>query len=150
MQWFPKSQGKVSSVILVGIGVGSLVFPEFATYYINPNNLSPNIPYSDQFLDEKYFEDQDLLDRVPFAFCVMGFMCLSLNLVGLLMMSDRADTELLTNPDNYESIELIKDTSKPVMKIKNFLALKEFYLLVIINSFNMVPSTIFTLNYKVS
>ncbi len=137
-------------MILVGIGIGSLLYPEFATYYINPDNLSPNIPFSNQFPDEKYFEDKDLLDRVPDAFFIMGLICLSLNLTGLLMMFDRTDTDVSFDSENNESLELIKDDSKPVMTVKNFLKLKEFYLLVIINSFNMVPSTIFSLNYKVS
>jgi hypothetical protein len=65
-------------------------------------------------------------------------------------MFDRTDTDVSFDSENNESLELIKDDSKPVMTVINFLKLKEFYLLVIINSFNMVPSTIFSLNYKVS
>ena len=60
----PQSQGKISSIILVGIGIGSLIFPEFATYFVNPDNLSPNMPYSDQFPDEKFAKLLELLHAV--------------------------------------------------------------------------------------
>ena len=84
----------------------------------------------------------------------MGLMCLALNLLGLLMMSERKEEKDRSSSINSEMSEslLLKEgvSQTSLMTVKDFLKLKEFYLLVIINSFNFVPSTIFSLNYKVS
>ncbi len=52
-KWFPDAKGKVSAFIFVGMGISSVIFPELATYYINPSNLSPDRSYSEKFQDEK-------------------------------------------------------------------------------------------------
>ena len=40
--------------MFVGMGIGSIIWPEFATYYINPLNLKPDYQLSPDFPDEKY------------------------------------------------------------------------------------------------
>ena len=57
-KWFPESKGKVSAFVFLGMGISSVIFPELATYYINPENLSPDKPYSDDFLEEKYLKNK--------------------------------------------------------------------------------------------
>lgn len=52
-KWFPESKGSASAFLFLGFGISSVFFPEFATYYINPKNLSPDRPYSSEFPDEK-------------------------------------------------------------------------------------------------
>ena len=53
MKWFPHSKGFASSCILFGYGVSALVFDQIQTLYINPDNYSPDKPYSPEYPDEK-------------------------------------------------------------------------------------------------
>ncbi len=53
VKWFVESRGKASSFILFGLGSGSIVFNQIETLYINPNNYSPDKPFSDKYPDEK-------------------------------------------------------------------------------------------------
>jgi len=52
-KWFPESKGKVTAFIFIGQGIGGVIFPAFSTYYVNPNNLAPDRPYSKDFPHEK-------------------------------------------------------------------------------------------------
>ena len=53
MKWFPQKKGLANSIILFGYGASAIVFSELQTQYINPNNYSPDKPYSDQYPNEK-------------------------------------------------------------------------------------------------
>ena len=53
-KWFPYSKAFANSVLLIGLGLGTVVFEQVQTLYINPENISPDKPYSDEFPDEKY------------------------------------------------------------------------------------------------
>ena len=52
-KWFPESKGQASSAILFGYGGSAVMFNQIQTLYINPNNYSPDKPYSPEFPDEK-------------------------------------------------------------------------------------------------
>lgn len=52
-KWFPKSQGLANSAILSANGFSILIFNQVQTFYINPQNLPPDKPYSPEFKDEK-------------------------------------------------------------------------------------------------
>ena len=43
-----------NSVVLFGIGCGGIALDQIQTFYINPNNYSPDQPFSDKYPDEKY------------------------------------------------------------------------------------------------
>ncbi len=53
LKWFGKSRGKSSAVILFGLGSGSILFNQLETLYINPENYSPDKPFSEKYPDEK-------------------------------------------------------------------------------------------------
>ena len=54
IKWFPNSKGTANSAILFGYGAGGIIFNQVQTNFINPNNYSPDKPYSNEFPDEKY------------------------------------------------------------------------------------------------
>jgi len=53
MKWWGKAKGKSTAIMVIGFSIGGFVFPEFVTNYINPDNLSPDKPYSDDHPNEK-------------------------------------------------------------------------------------------------
>ncbi len=58
------------------------------TRYINPDNYSPDLPYDQTHPKEKYFSKRysDLLERVPSIFLILGFTCLSLQIIACLLI----------------------------------------------------------------
>ena len=63
MRWMPRWKGVAGGVIVSGYGLGALIFDQVQSQYINPHNLKPT---------DGYFTDDDLLDRVPFVFLILG------------------------------------------------------------------------------
>jgi MFS transporter, OFA family, oxalate/formate antiporter len=53
MKWFPNNRGLATSIIMLGSGASGIIFNQVQTQYINPNNIPPDKPYSEQFPDEK-------------------------------------------------------------------------------------------------
>ena len=53
IKWFAESKGKASAIVLLGFGVGNIVYPEFATFFINGKNISPDEPFSIENPNEK-------------------------------------------------------------------------------------------------
>ena len=46
-QWIPEHKGRVTGIVMIGFGGGSLIFDQIQTAYINPANLSPNVSVSE-------------------------------------------------------------------------------------------------------
>lgn len=66
MAWFPENKGFANSAILFGYGASAIIFSEVQTQYINPNNYSPDKPYSNEFQDERYIIIYYLLVSLQF------------------------------------------------------------------------------------
>ena len=59
-KWWVKSKGKSTALVVTGFSVGGFIFAEFVTNFINPDNVSPDKPYSvdepDEKLDSLFFQ----------------------------------------------------------------------------------------------
>ena len=66
MRWFPKSKGLVNGIIVGGFGLGAFIFNQIQTAYLNPNNKELD--------DGKFFTDDQILNRVPSVFLMLGAM----------------------------------------------------------------------------
>ena len=66
MRWFPKSNGLVNGIIVGGFGLGAFIFNQIQTAYLNPNNKELD--------DGKFFTDDQILNRVPSVFLMLGAM----------------------------------------------------------------------------
>jgi hypothetical protein len=105
------------SAVLLGYGSGAILFDIIQTLYINPENHSPDKPYSPLFPEEKYYSranNLDMLERVPNAFLYLAIICFIIQLVGYALMFDYSSnvslppdetTSLLHNPDNDRDSE---------------------------------------------
>ena len=80
VRWMPRWKGVAAGLVLAGFGLGALIFDPIQTVFINPDNLSSD--------GNGYFLDDDLLDRVPEIFLILGGIYAVLQIVGSLMIVD--------------------------------------------------------------
>ena len=114
MKWFPHSKGFANSCILFGFGASAFIFDQVQTLYINPDNYSPDKPYSPEFPDEKYFSKlhADLLERVPKC-CLIMFACfVSLQIVGLSLMSEYEPEDQSGEPNEKTNLVVNEDVDE--------------------------------------
>lgn len=134
MKWFPNRKGLVNGIVVSGFGLGALVFNQVQTAYLNPKNLTPN--------KNGYFENDDILNKVPTIFLLLGGVYFILQIIGaILLFSPQLEwnesySNLLNSGSQYETDN--EDLSKEDLKLpaidrslkpSEILSKKEFYML---------------------
>lgn len=110
----PNNVGFVTGLILTGYGLGAFMWNFLITWYINPNNLQPNVKVG----DDVYYSQPEVLEKVPSCFLVLGGVFTFIQLLSLLLVCEApaspdyvevydrdiggADSELLLGPDEEE------------------------------------------------
>ncbi|KAL8595959.1 hypothetical protein ACOMHN_018271 [Nucella lapillus] len=89
MRWLPHRKGLVNGCVVAGFGGGAFIFNLVQTAYINPHNKSPDLSVN----GGQYFTQEDVLERVPNVFLILGGTYAVIQLVGCL---------LLSNPPTYQ------------------------------------------------
>ncbi|XP_076467195.1 apicoplast pyruvate carrier 1-like [Babylonia areolata] len=84
MRWFPDHRGLMSGLIFVGFGLGSTIFNQIITLYLNPNNIPPDLTHG----EDVYFTQDEVLDRVPGLFLVLGGTYAAMQLTGVVLMAN--------------------------------------------------------------
>ena len=79
MRWMPRWKGVASGFVVAGYGLGALIFDQVQSHYINPHNLKPT---------DGYFTDDDLLDRVPFVFLILGGSYTVMQFIGSMLITN--------------------------------------------------------------
>lgn len=79
MKWFPDKKGLINGLIVAGFGLGALGSTNFQTLYLNPDNKSPG--------SDGYFDDPEILARVPSVFIALGGIFLAMQYIGCLLLS---------------------------------------------------------------
>ena len=82
MKWFPNHKGTVMGIVVGGFGGGAMVFNEIQTKIVNPNNVSP----IGEDGKEKYFEDENVLNRVPYLLLILAFIYFILGMIGATLI----------------------------------------------------------------
>ena len=109
MRWLPKWKGVATGIVVSGFGLSALIFNAIQTAYINPWNYEPDIQ-NDEYKD-KYFDQSDLLDRVPNIFLILGGLYASMQLIGAIFLvnppplSDGFDYQHVLDSDLSEQRE---------------------------------------------
>lgn len=103
IRWMPTHPALATGLIVAGFGGGATIFNQVITAYINPDNLSPELITED---GDRYFTDEDLLNRVPTMFLILGGAYLAMIAIGVACLSEPQS--------NTEEVEIgnEKDTSK--------------------------------------
>ena len=94
MRWMPRWKGVMAGLVLSGFGLGALVFDPIQTVYINPHNRESD--------GDGYFTHDDVVDRVPTVFLILGGIYVVLQVVGCL---------LIANPPEHADDSLQRDDS---------------------------------------
>jgi len=91
MRWFPNKKGLVNGIIVGGFGLGAFIFNFVQTTYLNPQNRSPG--------KDGYFslEQNDVLERVPSVFLLLGSIYTVMQLVAVMMISAPSSDDIESN-----------------------------------------------------
>ena len=93
VKWLPKYKGMANGIVLSGIGCSAMLFNFVQTAYINPSNYSPTCNAPCNRGEEKYFTQQDLINRVPFVFLLLAFIYSVLQFVACIFLVYPSPTE---------------------------------------------------------
>jgi len=91
MKWFPKKKGLVNGIIVGGFGMGAFIFNTVQTTYLNPLNHSPN---SDGYFSKN---QNDILEKVPSVFLLLGSIYGVMQLVAILLISSPSEDDIQSN-----------------------------------------------------
>ncbi|XP_070174142.1 oxalate:formate antiporter-like [Littorina saxatilis] len=80
--WVPEKRGLVMGINLMGYGVGSFMWNAMTTWYINGNNLQPDLHAG----GDVYYTQSEVLDKVPSCFLVLGAVFICMQLVCLVLI----------------------------------------------------------------
>jgi len=126
MAWFPKNKGLAMGVVVGGFGGGAFIFNQIQTAFLNPNNIST---------DGEYFEDDQLLDRVPSLLLLLASIYLIMELIGWILMTEpvTAKREQVSkkeeDKEDNTSVQEIMMEEDEFVKPKEALLRREFYML---------------------
>lgn len=84
MKWLPDKEGLVNGCVVAGFGGGAFIFDQIQTAYINPHNEKANFDEN----GEKYFKQDDILDRVPSGFLMLGGCYAAMQFIGAMLLQD--------------------------------------------------------------
>ncbi|XP_076466255.1 apicoplast pyruvate carrier 1-like [Babylonia areolata] len=109
LQWLPERRGLVGGVIMAGFGGGGFLWDQVITAWINPHNLQAHLHVQEDW----YFDQAQVLDRVPTCYLLLGGVLAALQLLCLLCMSYpprvRADSDV--RPSNVTAINATSESS---------------------------------------
>uniref|UniRef100_A0A0L8H654 Major facilitator superfamily (MFS) profile domain-containing protein n=1 Tax=Octopus bimaculoides TaxID=37653 RepID=A0A0L8H654_OCTBM len=94
MKWLPHRKASAAGFVLFSHGMSAFIFNFVSTKFINPENYQEN-----EFIDgEAYFNQKDLLARVPKCFLMLG---------GIFLISQIISVCLISNPK--EEMNVIRE-----------------------------------------
>lgn len=104
-RWFPENKGFASGILMAGYGLGSSVFNIFQSSYINPDNLLPDYAPYPSHPHERFFDDSDLLNRVPVFYTRLGFVYFLVQWIGAWCFVEFPPARHLFSHPNPSSLE---------------------------------------------
>lgn len=91
MRWLPNAKGAVNGCVVAGFGGSAFIFNQIQTNYINPNGI--------KLAEGASYYTEEVTDRVPNIFLIMGGIFAGLQLIGCL---------IIENPPNWDTGKSIK------------------------------------------
>lgn len=81
-KWFPSNVGLVSGLVLTGYGCGAVAWNQLTTWYINPDNLQPDVTVG----GDVYYSQPEVLSRVPGCFLLLGFVITGIQFLAAILV----------------------------------------------------------------
>ncbi|KAL3308860.1 hypothetical protein Ciccas_012602, partial [Cichlidogyrus casuarinus] len=132
--WFPHKRGLVVGLIVSGFGAGSLIFSPIQYAFINPENKKVNNI-------TRFFDDPDLLERIPYVFLLCGGIIVAMQIIGLLMLAQK--------PAQKHDEEITKPVEEAIT-MKEIFRDGRFYILWLLMLCHAIPLTLVATQFKVS
>ncbi|XP_076453917.1 apicoplast pyruvate carrier 1-like isoform X2 [Babylonia areolata] len=107
MRWLPNRKGLVNGCVVAGFGGGAFIFNLVQTAFINPENKPPDTNVH----GEMYFSQEDILQRVPYTFLVLGGTYAVMQLLGCVLLSNPPSHQASYSPLPTEQQEDSEVTS---------------------------------------
>ncbi|XP_054166488.1 uncharacterized protein LOC128963960 [Oppia nitens] len=83
IKWFPRHKGLVSGLITGSNAFSSFIFIQMQTFYLNPNNITPN--------SDGYFDETELLSKVPKLFTLLSLVYGFIGFLGVCLIFNSDD-----------------------------------------------------------
>ena len=118
MKWLPKWKAVTGGIVVSGFGLSATIFNAIQTFYINPINEEPNTaPYPDT-PKEKYFTQQDLLERVPYSFLILGGTYAVMQLIGCVFLVDPPPPKIYVQLSQNDDGPIQEDSKSTTLSTK--------------------------------
>ncbi|CEM02339.1 unnamed protein product [Vitrella brassicaformis CCMP3155] len=137
-RWMPKRRGLASGVILSGVGLSALVLGPIQTWYVNPDNVRPDVaPYA-AHPEERYFDDPQVLDRLPKLFFWSGLVYGVIQFIGACLLIDPPEPSpppyshrkrVSTEADESSEAHMLHRVVDPQLSPSEALTTPQFWLL---------------------
>ncbi|KAK7496088.1 hypothetical protein BaRGS_00012789 [Batillaria attramentaria] len=117
-RWMTNGKGLVTGIVLAGWGCGGFAWNQLTTWYINPDNLQPDIIQG----EDRYYSQAEVLDRVPGCFLVLGGIFTGVQFLSVILTFEPPDNEILpTTGDPDETSKLLQsdDQETPQMSVND-------------------------------
>jgi len=120
MRWFPEKKALATGIVVGGFGGGSFIWNQVQTAIINPDNVDA-VDNGDD--GDKYFEDEDVLNRVPKVMLISAgiYFAIQVLCMFLIQLPETSEDEKQDEKENFKSFI--------VNVLKTALTRKEFYIL---------------------
>uniref|UniRef100_A0A0G4I779 Major facilitator superfamily (MFS) profile domain-containing protein n=1 Tax=Chromera velia CCMP2878 TaxID=1169474 RepID=A0A0G4I779_9ALVE len=88
LRWMPDRKGLVSGILIASFGLGASIFAGVQTQLVNPHNHSATYAPFEGAPHERYFDDPDVLERVPPFFEKLALIFALMQVTGALLLQN--------------------------------------------------------------
>lgn len=149
MRWLPRWKAVAVGIVVAGFGLSASIFNAVQTAFINPENLFPNYAPFLETPKEKYFTQEDLLERVPYCFLLLGGTYALMQFIGCIFLVNPPPSK--TNGQDSYLIEKKESTNTDReinLKPQQVLCTSNFYQLWFMYSMAGATNSFLTSLYK--
>lgn len=100
VKWAPDRKGLFSGFIVAGFGGGSFIFNYIQTSYLNPHNKVARVEVN----GNKYFDQEDILQRVPTLFLILGGTYFIMQFIGCMLLFQPPSTTPSTQEEDCRAM----------------------------------------------
>lgn len=119
MSWFPEKKALVTGIVVGGFGGGSFIWNQLQTAIINPDNILAVAAMPD---GDKYFEDEEVLNRVPTVMLTLAAIYFFIPVLCLCLI--QVPEKLANTEEEQESFRsFIKNVFKTAFTRREFFIL---------------------------